>query len=597
MYMLAIEASGIEKSFGKKKVLKGIDLNIRKGSIHAILGPNGSGKTTLIRILSTLLKADGGIVKVAGFDAMEQPEKVRGSISVTAQNASIDEELTGFENLFLFARLLGFPASEARQRAHELLVAFDLKESGRKLVKTYSGGMRRRLDIAATIVKVSEILFLDEPTTGLDPRSRNALWDIIRGLAKQGTTILLTTQYLEEAEQLADKISVIDDGVVISEGSSDELKKSVGNNMLHVQLNGVEEALLESVLGTMENVASSREAGSKNITFPVTGQQHAIEILSQLQQKNVEILAFNLSRPDLNEVFLSLTGKAKENGDAEVDGSDLTNEGPLSPVSVTKLLEHARPQKPTGLFSNKLMFGWRNLVKIKHIPEQFMDVLITPIMFTFMFTYIFGGALAGSTKAYLQFFIPGILVQTLTFNAMYAGININNDVSKGIFDRFRSMPIWLPAPLTGIFIGDFFRHLIAGCMVLLLGFVLGFRADAGILAFVFSFLIIIFFAMSMSWVFIIMGLTMRSTSAVMSLGWLALMPLVFMSNIFADPTTMPVWLQNFISYNPLAWQVDAVRNLLAGSYSMVLIIKALSASAAITAVLFPVTVWIYKKER
>jgi ABC-2 type transport system permease protein len=243
------------------------------------------------------------------------------------------------------------------------------------------------------------------------------------------------------------------------------------------------------------------------------------------------------------------------------------------------------------------MFGWRNLIKIKHIPEQFMDVLITPIMFTFMFTYLFGGALAGSPKAYLQFFIPGILVQTLTFNAMYAGININNDVSKGIFDRFRSMPIWLPAPLSGIFIGDFFRHLIAGIMVLLLGFILGFRTDAGIMAFVFSFLIIIIFAMSISWVFIIMGLTMRSSSAVMSFGWLLLMPMVFMSNIFADPATMPAWLQKFITWNPLAWQVDAVRALLAGNVTGVLLAKALGASAVITAILFPVTVWIYRKER
>jgi ABC-2 type transport system permease protein len=226
-----------------------------------------------------------------------------------------------------------------------------------------------------------------------------------------------------------------------------------------------------------------------------------------------------------------------------------------------------------------------------------MDVLITPIMFTFMFTYIFGGALAGSTKAYLQFFIPGILVQTLTFNAMYAGININNDVSKGIFDRFRSMPIWLPAPLSGVFIGDFFRHLISGTLVLLFGFILGFRTGAGFPAFAAAFVIMIFFAMSISWVFIIMGLTMRSSSAVMSFGWLILMPLVFMSNIFADPLTMPGWLQTFVSFNPLAWQVDAVRGLLAGTSTSKEIFTALGASLIITAILFPLTVWFYQKER
>lgn len=591
--MFAIEASGIEKSFGKKKVLNGINLKIEKGNIHAILGPNGSGKTTLVKILATLLKADGGTIKVAGFDATESPEKIRESISLTGQNASIDEELTGYENLFLFARLLGYPSPEARQRANELLTAFDLKDAANRLVKKYSGGMRRRLDIAASVVKISEILFLDEPTTGLDPRSRNSLWSIIRGLAKKGTTILLTTQYLEEAEQLADKISVIDEGKVISEGTSDQLKASIGNNILHVHLNGVDHRHLELVLESFVATPAQIDMESKKVIFPVSDQNQAINILGSLQKNNIEITAFNLSRPDLNEVFLSLTGKSKENIEKEETDGEMSQ---LSHTSVAKVLEHAMPHTRTGLLSNKLMFGWRNLIKIKHIPEQFMDVLITPIMFTFMFTYLFGGALAGSTKAYLQFFIPGILVQTLTFNAMYAGININNDVSKGIFDRFRSMPIWLPAPLSGIFIGDFFRHLISGTMVLLFGYILGFRTETGLLPLIPAFLIMIFFAMSISWIFIIMGLTMRSTSAVMSFGWLILMPLVFLSNIFADPSTMPAWLQTFISYNPLAWQVEAVRGLIAGTATGKSIIVALSASVVITAVLFPLTVWFYKKE-
>ncbi len=595
--MFAIEATGIQKSFGKKKVLDGLDLKIQKGNIHAVLGPNGSGKTTLIKILSTLLTADGGNIRVGNYDVSEHPEKVRECISLTGQNASVDEELTGYENLYLFARLLGYPASEARERANELLSAFDLKESGNKLVKSYSGGMRRRLDIAASIVKISDILFLDEPTTGLDPRSRNSLWSVIRSLARKGTTILLSTQYLEEAEQLADKITVIDEGRVISVGTSNELKASIGNNMLHVHLNGVERLHLEQVLGSIESPHAQADHESKKISFPVSGQKQAIAILGDLQKNNIEITAFNLSRPDLNEVFLSLTGKLKENKTDQEYHDDKEAEKESTNEFVSQILQHAKPYHRSGTLSNKLMFGWRNLIKVKHIPEQFMDVLITPIMFTFMFTYIFGGALAGSTKAYLQFFIPGILVQTLTFNAMYAGININNDVSKGIFDRFRSMPIWLPAPLSGIFIGDFFRHLISGILVLLFGFILGFRTPAGIPALAVSFIIMIFFAMSISWIFIIMGLTMRSASAVMSFGWLILMPLVFMSNIFAEPSSMPRWLQTFISYNPLAWQVDAVRGLLAGTSSGRDIGIALGASAVISLVLFPLTVWFYKKER
>ncbi len=594
--MIAIEASGIRKSFGKKVVLEGIDLRIQKGSIHAILGPNGSGKTTLIKIMSTLLKADSGSVTISTHSVTDEPGKVRECISLTGQSASMDEELTGYENLYLIARLLKFPAREARQRANELLQAFDLKEAAGKLVKDFSGGMRRRLDIAASIVKITDVLFLDEPTTGLDPRSRNALWTIIRNLAKKGTTILLTTQYLDEAEQLADKITVIDHGRVIKEGTSNELKASVGNNLLHVHLDGVSPAHLDKVLKKVEAIAGSFVNEQKKLSFQVEGQKQAVAILDQLEKNQIPVSSFNLSRPDLNEVFLSLTGKPhKENSDTEGDTESEEAE-PLN-ISVSQVLEHSMPDHKSGFLGNKMMFGWRNLIKIKHIPEQFFDALITPVMFTFMFTFIFGGALAGSTKAYLQFFIPGILVQTLTFNSMYAGININNDISKGIFDRFRSMPIWLPAPLSGIFIGDFFRHLVSGSLVFLFGFILGFRTEAGIGAITGSFAIMILFAMSISFFFIIMGLVMRSVSAVMSFGWIILMPLVFMSNIFAEPATMPGWLQSFISYNPLAWQVDAVRGLLAKNASLPLILKALGASVAITAILFPLTVWIYKKER
>jgi len=265
-------------------------------------------------------------------------------------------------------------------------------------------------------------------------------------------------------------------------------------------------------------------------------------------------------------------------------------------LSVAHLLEHATPYHESGFFGNKLMFGWRNLIKIKHIPEQFMDVLITPIMFTFMFTFIFGGALAGSTKAYLQFFVPGILVQTLTFNAMYAGININNDVSKGIFDRFRSMPIWLPAPLSGIFIGDFFRHLISGILVLLFAFLIGFRTEAGILAFAVSFVIMIFFAMSISWVFIIMGLTMRSSSAVMSFGWLILMPW-YLCPIYL-PILQPCQLAaNIYFIQPAGMAGRCGTGLLAGTFPGKEIFTALGASLVLSAVLFPITIWFYKKER
>ena len=234
--MLAIEASDLVKSFGSTRAVDGVDLSVRSGAVYGMLGPNGAGKTTTIRMLATLLRPDSGTARVLGHDIVTEADAVRGLVSLTGQLASVDEDLTGRENLVLVGRLLGYSRSQARARATELLEAFGLTDAEGRLVKNYSGGMRRRLDIAASIVVTPELMFLDEPTTGLDPRSRNQVWDIIRTLAGQGTTVLLCTQYLDEADQLADGIAVIDHGKVIAEGTPSQLKASVGRGALHVRL-------------------------------------------------------------------------------------------------------------------------------------------------------------------------------------------------------------------------------------------------------------------------------------------------------------------------------------------------------------------------
>lgn len=597
---LAIEAVDVKKTFGKKTAIENISLQVEAGSIHAILGPNGAGKTTFVKILATLLKPNEGVAKVFGHDVVKESAQVRDMISLTGQSTSVDEDMTGAENLILLARLLGYSPSGARQRTKDLLEAFDLADAGKQLVKQYSGGMRRRLDIAASIIKGPKLLFLDEPTTGLDPRSRNNLWSLIRDLARQGTTVLLTTQYLEEADQLADRISVIDQGTVISEGTSAELKNSVGKNILHIQLN--DHALKDRTSAVMEAYLKAPvhvNSDGKKIAVPTASYAQALGALDVLKKEDIQVTAFSLSQPSLDEVFLSLTGHGAE----EENGQEMEHDGlskkqnNVSSFNIKKVIGENRPTRNAGIFTNKMMFGWRGLLKIKHIPEQFMDVLITPIMFTFMFTYIFGGAIAGSATAYLQFLIPGILVQTFTFNSMYAGMNINTDITKGIFDRFRSMPLWTPSPLVGPFVSDVLRHAISGAIILLLGLMLGFRTDAGFLWIVGSFLIMMFFATSIAWIFIILGLFLRSSSAVMSVGWLFLMPLVFMSNIFVDPVTMPGWLQTFISYNPLAWQVDAVRSIYAGTPVVSEILYALGASVVITVIMAPLAIGLYTRER
>ena len=310
---LAIEASGLAKSFRGTRAVDGVDLEVPRGAVYGVLGPNGAGKTTTIRMLATLLRPDAGSARVLGHDIVAEADEVRGLISLTGQLASVDDELTGRENLVLLGRLLGYATKQARARADELLAAFDLEEAAGRLVKGYSGGMRRRLDIAASIVVTPELMFLDEPTTGLDPRSRNQVWDIIRALVGQGTTVLLCTQYLDEADQLAERIAVIDRGRVIAEGTPGSLKASVGEGALHVRL--LDPARREEAAQTLARVLDAEprlEADPAALSVPVTGSDRASEAVAELSRAGFELAGFGLAQPSLDEVFLALTGHAAE---------------------------------------------------------------------------------------------------------------------------------------------------------------------------------------------------------------------------------------------------------------------------------------------
>jgi ABC-2 type transport system permease protein len=255
----------------------------------------------------------------------------------------------------------------------------------------------------------------------------------------------------------------------------------------------------------------------------------------------------------------------------------------------------ARPTTPSAI-SNALVFGWRAVLKFKHIPEQLFDLVMTPIMFTLLFTFVFGGALAGSPGEYLQFFLPGILVQTVVFNAVYSGMGLSTDLSKGLFDRFRSLPIWALAPFAGLMVGDVLRHLIAATIILTIGLILGYRPEAGLPGVVAAFVLLVAIGFGMGWIFIVLGLVMRTPNTVMTLGFTIMFPLVFASNIMVDPRTMPGWLRGFVDVNPVSLMTTAARGLMAGSATLDQILLALLAPVLLTAVLAPVTLWLYRKQ-
>ncbi len=317
----AVEADGLVKMFGQQRAVDGVSLTVPQGSVYGVLGPNGAGKTTTIKMLATLLRPDAGHARIFGYDVVKAPNAVRSLVGVTGQYASVDEDMTATENLIIFSRLLGLSRADSKRRSVELLEEFDLAEAANKPLKNFSGGMRRRLDLAASLIATPPLLFLDEPTTGLDPRTRAQMWETIRRLVREGATVLLTTQYLDEADQLADRIAVIDRGKLVADGTSDELKASVGNSSLHLTLQDrtqIEDArrIVSEALGV--EAAITPEAA--RLTAPMLDTSVTPEILIRLRDNGIAVDEITVQKPSLDEVFLTITGHpADDTADTETD--------------------------------------------------------------------------------------------------------------------------------------------------------------------------------------------------------------------------------------------------------------------------------------
>ena len=314
---LAVEAIGLIKHFGDNKAVDGVNLSIEAGRIYGVLGPNGAGKTTTISMLSTLLCPDGGHATVFGYDVRKEAHTVRQLIGLTGQYASVDEKLSATENLFLFSRLLGLSRADARKKSEELLQSFGLTEAAKRPLSKFSGGMRRRLDLAASLIAQPPLIFLDEPTTGLDPRTRLQMWDTIRKLVATGSTVLLTTQYLEEADQLADRIAVIDRGQVIAEGTPAELKASIGIAALELQLRSAEQSQTAHDVVRRVLQVECHVSAEGRITAPLADPEIITDVLLALRNSHVGLLEVSVKSPTLDEVFMAITGKEKEKSEIE----------------------------------------------------------------------------------------------------------------------------------------------------------------------------------------------------------------------------------------------------------------------------------------
>ena len=603
----AVRVEGVVKRFGATVALDGAGLEVPEAMVFGLLGPNGAGKTTLIRILATLLAPDAGHAEVLGHDVVREPAAVREMLGLTGQFAAVDELLTGRENLEMFGRLFKLSREEARRRADDLLERFDLAQAADRPARTYSGGMRRRLDIASSLLTRPRVLFLDEPTTGLDPRSRNEIWAIVRELRREGTTLLLTTQYLEEADQLADRIAVIDRGKVIAEGTGNELKDRVGGQILEVELSSVEQ--LDRAQAVLAGVGCGDPQPAERpdrLTLPAprNGLQLVEEAAAELRRAEIGVSDIGLRRPTLDDVFLQLTGSPPSEDGGEPGPPARRRPRPKQPAPDVParhrqaLRLRLPPQRAVrSAITDTAVVTGRNLRHFIRQPDLLTFSTIQPVIFVLLFVYVFGGAVSRSLPhgiTYVDFLLPGIFVQSVTFRASQTAVGLSEDLERGVVDRFRSMPMARSAVLAGRTVADLVRNIAIIGLMIAVGYAVGFRFHGGLAGAVACIAVVAAFGFALSWIFAFVALTVRGAEAAQTAGFVVIFPLVFASSVFVPVATLPHWLQAFAKISPVTITADAARSLaLFGTPA------SLGAAAAwiggLLAVFIPLSVWRYQR--
>jgi len=594
-----IEVERVSKRFGSTQALADFDLVAEEGKVLALLGPNGAGKTTLVRILATLLRADSGRATVAGCDVVADAARLRSLIGLTGQFAAVDELLTGRENLELVGLFYQLSKPERRRRAQDVLERFTLTDAADQLVKTYSGGMRRRLDVGASLIGRPRVLFLDEPTTGLDPRTRNDVWSFVEELVAGGTTVLLSTQYMEEAEHLAHRIVVMDAGVEVAQGTAAELKDRLGGDVLEARVSSASELDRAAVLiADLGQGVPRVDADRRTVSMPTKGATQVLIAAGQrLQRDGVALEDLGIRHPSLDDVFLALTGNAAQ---VQAIGTHPDRRSPDVPdVASTKrpdtrrTARHApRPTAATARDTGGI--ARRNLLRILRNPRLLVISALQPAMLLVLFRYVLGGAIHIPGGSYVDYIVPAVFIEAVMIGGMATAIGLADDLGSGIIDRFRSLPMARSAVLAGRTLADLSRSVFSLALMVGLGLLVGFSFHAGAGAIIAGLALVLVFGYCFSWVYATIGLLTKDPETAQVAGILPFFVLVFASSAIVPVATMPGWLQPFARHQPVSITINAVRALLQGEPTHHWVWQSLAWSAGILLVFFTIAVRLYR---